>query len=296
MNTPKIVCFGEVLFDVFPTHKKIGGAPLNVACRLASFGHQVTMISAIGNDDLGKEILQFMQQKGLSTHQIQQHQLLKTSTVNIILDKQGSASYTIEKPVAWDDISLNNVSLTDVKECDAFIFGSLATRTDATKNTLLKLLENTKMNVFDVNFRAPFYSIEKVEELMQFAHIIKMNDDELEEFCSNKGISTSIEEQIQYVSILTNTSTICITRGANGGILFTQNTFYYHSGFKVQVADTVGAGDSFLAALISKLITSQKPEIALEYACAMGALVAASEGANSEINPSEIQNIIQEKG
>ena len=287
----KIICFGEVLWDVFPTHKKIGGAPLNVAVRLRSFGNQASIISSIGEDQDGNDILEFLREKGVKIDAVQINSNYPTGSVSVLLDESGSATYTIDFPRAWDYINSNEIIEEDVASSDAFIFGSLAARHEYTKNSLMQLLKRAKFKVFDVNLRAPHYTQELLIELMQESDFIKFNEEELLEIAQYLGSSFSkIEENVRYISEATNTLQICVTRGGDGALLFMNNEFYQHSGFKVKVVNTVGAGDSFLASLIHCLLQEKSPEEALEFACAVGGLVTQSEGANPELSEEDIDN------
>ena len=286
---PKVVCFGEVLWDVFPKHKKIGGAPLNVALRLKSFGLNTSIISSIGNDKNGKELLDYVRENNLDASTIQINDQYQTGCVNVTLDEKGSATYEIAYPVAWDKIQLTNNSIESVKASDAFIFGSLASRDKVSKNTLLKLLSHAKYKVFDVNLRAPHYSMDLLLELMKEANFIKCNDDELEEICTNLSSSEkNMEDKIKFLSRETKTDKICVTKGKDGAILLYDNHLYYSNSYSIKVVDTVGAGDSFLAGLISKILKGENPNEALDYACAVGALVASKKGANSKLTNAEI--------
>ena len=289
----KITCFGEVLWDVFPTHKKIGGAPLNVALRLHSFKNDVSIISSIGDDKNGKELKDYIEQQGLSTAYIQINTTHKTSTVAVKLDEKGAATYKIKKPCAWDYILLEDQLLSLVKKSDAFIFGSLVTRNKQSEDTLKRLLNTAVFSVFDVNLRPPHYEIEKLKALMKSASFIKFNDDELFEINRKLGfINNSVKENIKYISKFTNTSQICVTRGGEGAILYFNQKFYENGGYKVKVADTVGAGDSFLATLIECLLKKENSQKAIDTACAIGALVAQNHGANPKISLEEIKKII----
>ena len=174
-----IVCFGEVLWDVFPSYKKIGGAPLNVALRLNSFNNNVTVISSLGKDVNGTDLLNYIKKEGLNNSAIQINEEFNTSEVIVSLDKSGSASYSIEFPCAWDYITINDTILSSVKKSDAFIFGSLIARNEVSYKTLLQLINVAPFKVFDVNLRPPHYKINVVIELMQKADFIKFNDDEL---------------------------------------------------------------------------------------------------------------------
>jgi len=280
-----VVCFGEVLFDVFPDHKKIGGAPLNVAIRLASLGIKSQIISRIGNDEMGHELKIFVNNQRINTFYIQTDHQLNTGEVSVQLNKSGSATYTIKYPVAWDKIACTPEDQIMVKKADAFVFGSLACRDIISHSTLLELINYAKYNVFDVNLRTPFYTEELLFNLMSQSDFIKFNDDELYEISTYlKSPFHSLEQNILFIAQQTNTKHICVTKGEHGAILYYNNQFYYNSGYKIDVVDTVGAGDSFLAGLLSKLLTENDPQKAIDFACAIGALVAQKEGANPIIN------------
>ena len=289
----KITCFGEVLWDIFPEHKKIGGAPLNVAVRLKSMQNDISIISRIGLDDEGKTILNYIKEKGILTEGIQTDDELKTGEVKVLLNKKGSAKYSIEQPRAWDNIQFNNTAKTLVENTDAFIYGSLTSRSPKSRQTLLNLLEYAKYKIFDVNLRAPHYSVQVLLSLMKQANFIKFNDDELYEIASNLNSKTqSLEQNILFIAKETNTESICVTKGRHGAILYFNNKFYYNSGYRIQVLDTVGAGDSFLGSLIDGLLKKKDPQKTIDTACAIGAIVASSKGANPIIKQEVIDNMI----
>jgi fructokinase len=290
----KIVCFGEVLWDVFPTHKTIGGAPLNVALRLKSFQNDISLISCLGDDTSGKELKLELEKFSISYY-LQTDKEYKTSTVAISLDKNGSASYLIHKPCAWDNIQVNNELKSLVKNSDAFIFGSLVARSNTSRNTLITLLDISKFSVFDVNLRSPHYQISSIQILMNAANFIKFNDDELKEISSSLGcLSASIEQTILFIANKTNTTSIAVTLGSKGAILFLKERFFYCKGYQVEVADTVGSGDSFLATLIDALLKDEDPQLAIDKSCAVGALVAKNKGANPMISEVEIDAIMNQ--
>ncbi|MFY8111889.1 MAG: carbohydrate kinase family protein [Flavobacterium sp.] len=292
-NTKSIVCFGEILFDIFPIHKKIGGAPLNVALRLKSLGINTQIISCIGNDSNGKEALDYLTPTGISTQTIQINHTHPTGEVFVHLNEKGSATYIINYPAAWDKIKYTQEGETAVIGADVFVFGSLACRDAISHQSLLNYIALSKFKVFDVNLRAPYYSKELLETLFMEADCIKFNDEELYEISDLLDSPYhSLEQNIQFIAEKTNTNNICVTKGSHGAVLFTNNQFYYNSGYQVAVADTVGAGDSFLAGLLSVLITENNPQKALNFACALGALVASHEGANPKITRKEIDNFM----
>jgi fructokinase len=286
-------CFGEVLWDVFPDHEKIGGAPLNVALRLNSFGDQVAMISAIGKDGLGEQLIDYLNKNNLTSKFIQIHKEHQTGKVNVTLDSKGCASYEIKYPVSWDFIELNDETINLAKQSKVFIYGSLICRNAVSKQTLYQLLDHANFKVFDVNLRAPFYSFELLGELMLKANFVKFNDDELGLIAKNLNSGhASIEDNVQFMAQKFGLSHICVTRGGEGAILYIDGQFYFNSGYPIVVKDTVGAGDSFLAALVYKITHKTHPQDALNFACAVGALVAGSEGANPKLLESDIMNMI----
>ena len=291
----KITCFGEVLWDIFPTHRKIGGAPLNVALRLHTMGIDTSLITRIGNDDLGSDILAYVEKQGMRNNIFQEDIKHITGEVLVTLDSSGTASYEISKPVAWDFIEYTKKTEQLVVSSDAFVFGSLASRSEESRNTLLKLLERAQYKVLDVNLRPPHYDASLLSQLMNQADFIKLNDEELEEICEHLNIQKStLENQVKALAKETKTDQICITKGGKGATLFFDNAFYNNPGYKVKVMDTVGAGDSFLATLISKLLTKSQPQEAIDCACAVGAMVAGSKGANPVFSKEEIEVFMHE--
>lgn len=292
--TKKVICFGEVLYDVFPTHRKIGGAPLNVAIRMASLGINTQIISRVGNDKIGKELIQFIEENGVDTSSIQIDETFPTGEVIVKLDSKGSASYTINYPVAWDKIACVPEDEINVKKADALIFGSLVCRDSVSHQSLLEIINYSKYTVFDVNLRAPFYTKELLINLMMQADFIKFNDDELYEISEYMNSPyNSLEQNIRFISEKTNTKHICVTKGNHGAVLYYDGKLYYNSGYKINVLDTVGAGDSFLASLLAKLLLGNDPQNAIDFACAMGALVAQSEGANPKISNDSVAEFMK---
>jgi fructokinase len=281
----KVICFGEMLWDVLPAGKAAGGAPMNVAIRLQSLGIDTSIVSKVGIDEPGNSLIDIIKDRGVNPSLVQKDDKLPTGEVIVSLSGEGIPSYNIVYPSAWDNIEFNEVNIAAVAESEAFVFGSLACRAEVSKNTLFELLRHAKYKVFDVNLRAPFYNLPLIEELMIIADMIKLNDDELSIIADFlKSPFSTVEDNVRFISEATNTHSICITMGADGALLFTGDKFYKHAGFKVKVADTIGAGDSFLAALLSKILNSGDYNEALKYACAVGALVASHKGANPDIS------------
>ena len=288
-NILNVVTFGEVLWDIFPTHKKIGGAPLNVGLRMSSLGAVATIISRVGTDKNGADIISFLNDQNVSSELILVEEEYKTGVVNVMINEKGNASYDIMYPSSWDKITLTNEMIEKVSESDVFIFGSLICRDEISRLTLYSLLEKAKYKVFDVNLRTPYFTIEVINELMLKADFIKLNDEELWEISRKlESPFNSFEQNIKFIAEKTNTNQICVTKGAFGAVLYYNDKFYYNSGYFIKVVDTVGAGDSFLATLIVRLLRGKSPQKSLNYACAVGALVAGHEGANPKISEKEI--------
>ena len=289
----KVVCFGEILWDVLPTGAIAGGAPMNVAIRLQSLGVSSQIISRKGNDSLGEELIAILAKKGVSTALIQTDPNLKTGEVLVYLDEKGHASYEIVYPVAWDKIAIEDFAIEAVRQSDAFVFGSLATRDETSKESLFTYLKHAKYKVFDVNIRPPFYDIDDLAALMIHADLLKLNDDELFEVCPALGSGHhTLEGNIQFLSNYTGVENICVTLGVKGAVFYTQEKFYYSPGFAVEVVDTIGAGDSFLAGLLSVFLNENNPQEAVTFGCAIGALVAGKQGANPELSQREIELFI----
>lgn len=289
----KAVCFGEILYDVFPDMERIGGAPLNVASRLASMGVDTEMISRVGVDEKGDNLLAYLNSRNVETGNIFKDEQHPSGMVNVKLSASGSATYEINYPSAWDKIELTDSMENSVKKADAFIFGSLVCRDEVSRNTLFSLIPKAKYRVLDFNLRPPHYTEELLLELLQNAEFIKFNDDELFEIAAMLGSKyNSLEQNLLFMAVKSNARTICVTKGRHGAVLMHDKKMYYNSGYKVKVKDTVGAGDSFLGTLLAKLLQGEEPQTALDTACAVGALVAGKEGANPEISSETIQNFI----
>ena len=293
MNDIQAVCYGEVLIDIFPNHKKIGGAPLNVAVWLNALGLETAIISRVGNDENGKEILDYLKSRGVNTGHIAVSDAELTGIVNVTLSSDGSASYEITKRVAWDSIQSDTGILDSVNEARVFVYGSLSSREEVSRQTLMELLEKANFKVLDLNLRPPFYSEDLILNLIENADFVKLNHEELEIVA---GIlhapSKDLEGQLLYLSKRFSDKTFCVTRAENGAVLHKDGTLYSNAGYQVEVQDTVGAGDSFLATLIYHLMNDEDCQKSLDQACAVGAFVATQKGATPEINYRRIEELM----
>ena len=288
-----INCFGEVLWDCFANEKRLGGAPLNVCLRLNSLGIKAKMLSAVGNDAFGKELLDDIKTRNIDTDYITVNSDKKTSTVEVTLDNNGSATYEIVADTAWDNIALTPDLIKQVKSSDIFVFGSLVGREKVSLNTLKQLIEIAKFKVFDVNLRKPHYDLETLIQFMQSADFIKLNDDELYEIAHAMGSKfNSLEQNLEFIADKTNTPYMCVTKGSHGALLKINEQNYYNSGYLIKVVDTVGAGDSFLGALIYQLCNTSNAQYAVNFACAVGAMVAQNHGATPALSLNAVEQFM----
>ena len=289
----RIICFGETLWDMLPSGAVPGGAPMNVAIRSKSFGLDASIISKVGNDKLGNGLIDFLKKKEVNTSLLQIDEEFPTGIVDVLIDSKGIATYDIKYPSAWDKIELTEAAIKKVKEAEAFIFGSLACRDHLSRQTLLELIKYAKFKVFDVNLRPGFFDLALIKQLMEDSDLVKLNDEEIATLAIQLGSkSNDLFENIAFLHSKLHINTICITRGEKGAVLFKEGKFYSNNGLIVNVADTVGSGDSFLAALIFKLRTNNNYQQALDFACAVGIIVATKTGANPEISARDIEAIM----
>lgn len=288
----KILCFGEVLWDAFGEEKKAGGAPMNVARHLVQQHMDVAFASRVGADASGDGLVDFLKQNGLYSNLIQRDEALPTCEVTVQLDEHNQATYIIPQPVSWDNIRLDDALVDAAHSASAIVYGSLACRTETTRDTLLALLKDTgALKIFDVNLRPPHYTQATIEALASHADVIKMNDEEADKLIGSNG---SLHDKIEAFHAKYGTPTVCVTRGGKGAVIWHDKQFYEHPGFKVQVADTVGAGDSFLATFITGLLRGQPMQQVLIKASAIGAFVASRRGANPVYDEAEINRIISQ--
>ncbi|HPN69311.1 MAG TPA: carbohydrate kinase [Saprospiraceae bacterium] len=290
-SNQNVVCFGEVLWDMLPTGKMPGGAPMNVAIHLRNFGNTVSLISKVGTDDLGKELLEYLISKDMDIRYIQVGQTHLTGVVKVNLDNAQNVSYKIIAPVAWDYIGFDLDAQEIVAESAAFVFGSLAARSEQTFETLKAYLKVAKNKILDINLRYPNYDKPVLEFLLQNTDLLKINEEELVILSDYFLQSNDLENQVKELSQKYEIPTICVTLGANGAVLFQNNQFYDFGGFRVDVVDTIGSGDSFLAMLISHQLSQKSIQETLENACAVGALVAQTSGATPAITFEQIENL-----
>jgi fructokinase len=290
MNT-EFFTFGEILWDCLPSGRHAGGAPFNVAAHIAQLGVSVSLLSAVGQDALGDEILEVAKGKGVNIEYIDRARIgLPTGTVLATVDALGNATYKLVQPVAWDEIIVSAEAVAAVAKAGAFIFGSLASRSPYNLEQLDRLLGVTgPLKFFDVNLRPPFADPKRIVELAARADVLKLNHDEVGQIASwlRTGEATpnppenaeAVAKACAALSAATNTPRICVTMGAAGAALWDRGQLATALAPKVVVKDTVGAGDAFMAGLIVGLTRGADTQTVLETACRLGAIVASHDGA-----------------
>jgi fructokinase len=254
MQKKLIIGFGELLWDILDNEKLLGGAPANFGYHCQQSGAEARIVSAIGNDDFGDEIIEHFENKGLMTDYLQRTSNHPTGTVTVKVNAQGIPSYTIHEPVAWDYIEWNEVLQSLAQSADAICFGSLSQRSPVSKATLQKMLASVSqrcLKVFDINLRPPFYNTAILAESLELATIIKMNVEEAiivgDMFQWGSDVQVIVKELFKKF----NFQLIAITYGEEGSRLFTPGKESFMKVNAVKIADTIGAGDSFTAALIT---------------------------------------------
>ncbi|TZF83784.1 carbohydrate kinase [Pedobacter sp. BS3] len=292
-KNPHIVCFGEVLWDNLPSGKKPGGAPMNVAYHLTRSGVSASLISRVGHDANGKELLQVLHQLDLNTTYCQVDDLQSTSTVEVVITPDNEVTYDIVFPVAWDYIQYENRFEELIKKSDAFVFGSLAGRNEVTRATLNKLLNLSAFNVFDVNLRPPFYEQAYITSLLAKTNLLKLNLYELNLLTGWYGDSDSNEpDKVRLLQEKFAISEIIVTKGGKGASYYKGGKVYHSPAYQIAVKDTVGSGDSFLAAFLSKQLMGETPEHILEFASAVAAFVTTQAGACPPYTPADVKKFI----
>ncbi len=287
-----VIGLGEALFDCLPTGRKLGGAPANFAYHVSQFGFNSCAISAIGDDELGQEITDTFDKVGL--HYCLPKVDFPTGTVQVTLDEKGIPQYEICLGVAWDNIPLTDELLAIAKQAQAVCFGSLAQRSEvsrATINAMLEAMPADTLKVFDINLRQSWYCKEVIENSLKHSNILKINDEELDVVApmlldvtvdANALIATDQEKTLKVCRALIekyDLRLVILTCGTNGSYVITMDDCSFVATPKVEVADTVGAGDSFTGSFIAKLLQGASIKEAHEIAVKVSAFVCTQSGA-----------------
>ena len=287
MNKPIVVGMGEALWDVLPDGKKIGGAPANFAFHAGQAGMDSRVVSAVGNDALGEEALATLEGKGLNIEAVARVDF-PTGVVNVSLGEQGIPQYDICEGVAWDNIPFTPALANLASQAQAVCWGSLAQRNEVSRKTIFSFLDampsdEERLKVFDINLRQQFYTLEIIEASCRRANVLKINDEELVLVSEMLRLGAGSPEVLcRSLMERYGLRILVLTCGANGSYVFTPVETSYRVTPEVQVADTVGAGDSFTATLVGELLRNTPVGVAHEHAVEVAAYVCTQQGAMAE--------------
>lgn len=284
-----IVGLGEALWDLLPEGAKLGGAPANFAYHAGQFGHASMAVSALGNDARGDQTIRALEEKGL--RYIMPRVDYPTGTVGVRLDADGVPTYDIKTNVAWDNIPFTPEIEAVAKQCSAVCFGSLAQRSDVSRKTIGQFLEATAddcLKIFDINLRGDFYTGEIISESMRRANILKINDEELVIVGKMFNIpALSMEDKCRHLLDTYELDLLVLTCGTQGSYVFTPGGRSFRETPKIQVVDTVGAGDSFTGSFVAALLSGMSVARAHELAVDVSAFVCTQGGAMPQL-PAEL--------
>jgi fructokinase len=292
----KIAAFGELLWDLMPTGKVLGGAPANFIYRINSFGDEGTLLSKVGKDHAGKEARESLIRLGVSDENIQTDYEFPTGTVEVKIDEFGNADFNICTDVAYDHIEINSEMMKAFSEADCVCFGTLVQRYGISKNTLRELIHQSEgvIKFLDINLRRKCYTATSIEDSLLMADILKANDCEL--LISRDLLGLKHENLVDLARETIgkyDLKIILCTLGENGAFCLTnENVFHYDPGYRIDLEDTVGAGDAFSAGFVHYYVNGFTILESLQFANAAGAMVATTTGATSPISKEEILNFI----
>lgn len=288
----KIAAFGELLWDILPNGRVLGGAPANFIYRINSFGDQGTLLSKVGNDKAGKDARETLITLGVSDENIQTDYEFPTGSVKVKIDKFGNADYNIITDVAYDHIEINSEMMEAFSEADCVCFGTLVQRYGISKNTLRELIHESPdvVKFLDINLRKKCYTATSIEDSLKMANILKTNDEELMITKELLGLTQqTLKELAQEVIEKYDLDIVLCTLGSNGAFCLTSDeVFHYDQGYQISQGDTVGAGDAFSAGFVHYYMNDHTIEEALQFGNAAGAMVATTTGATATISKEEI--------
>jgi len=292
-----VVGLGELLWDLLPGGKQLGGAPSNFAYISSLLGNKSAVVSRVGNDELGREALARVKALGVDTTYVQLDERHPTGTVDVTVDGQGFAQFRIVREVAWDYIEWNNTVQQLAAKADAVCFGSLAQRQEPSRSTIHHFLRATRescLRIFDVNLRQAFYDAVILKTGFALSTVVKVNDEELPIVMQACGLPTSSDEAADAELLLQHfgMELVCVTRGQRGSLLVNKERCSEHPGFRVHVADTVGAGDAFTAALAHHYRLGHSLEAINTAANRVGSWVASQPGATPAASPEELTRLL----
>ncbi len=282
MGTFKAAGIGEILWDMIPGGRKLGGAPANFAYHFKALGGESITISRVGNDDLGREALRILEAHALDTSAVTIDPSHPTGRVDVSIDNQGVASYEFPDNVAWDFIEANEAARVVLPELNAVCFGTLAQRSEVSRQAILELLRElpkTALKIYDINLRKNFFSKEIIRESLHLSDVLKLNDDELEIVGPMFNLQGDQQSMLAGLVDMFSLKLGVLTRGGKGSLLLTPDNISNFKGIAVRVNDTIGAGDTFTAAMALAWLKGRPLDEINRYASETAAYVCTQAGA-----------------
>jgi len=279
MNKPKILCAGETLWDVLPAGEFVGGAPFNVAGHAARIGAHALLATRLGKDSRGRRALDQARSLGIDLSLVQIDPKLPTGEARAVLDAAGSAHYEFLSPAAWDALTVTPALLDAASSADAFVYGTLGQRDARAHAAITELAARARWRVFDPNLRPPHVDRAICEAGLHGAGLVKVNEDECRVFAEWFGCDAAPESLWALLAARFAVGALCVTLGAGGSRLNWRGQWYQQPAIPTAIADTVGAGDAFLAMLVRELLTGSSATASLERASRLASYVASQSGA-----------------
>lgn len=282
----RIVGIGEVLWDLLPGGRQLGGAPANFTYHATARGADTRLVSRVGRDALGHETLERLTQLGVSTECVEVDDQLPTGSVGVTVNADGQPHYEIFENVAWDAIRGEAAAQRAVAGADAVCFGSLAQRNAVSRASIQALVSAapaTALRIFDINLRQHYHSREVIEHSLALANVLKVNDAELPRLAEWLALTGDVRAQIQQLASRFSLRAVALTRGGDGSLLFADGRWSEHPGVATTIADTIGAGDSFTAAMTLGLLKGWELDRINDHANRLAAFVCSQAGATPSL-------------
>ncbi len=293
----KIVAFGEVVWDILPNGKVLGGTPLNLVYRCNSFNEQGFLLSRVGDDDLGNEAIEKLRELGISDDNVQGDTEFPTGTVHISFENNYDPRYIVTPDVAFDHIEFSAEALKLVRDADCLFYGLLPQRFGISKNTLRELIKESpdSIHFFDLKLFEHFFNVKVVENLLERSNIVRIKEKEISFLCRELGLNDeSLKEFSEELSKKYKIDMILVTRGQNGVFAFHKKKgAFFDSGYSIEIVDNIGSGMAFSAGFLHYYLNGKSIQQALSFGNAAGALNTTKRGATSFFNKKDVVNFMK---
>lgn len=296
-NPPIVVGLGELIWDLLPNGKQLGGATTNFAYISRLLGNSSIIASRVGDDELGREAHNRLAQIGIVTDYLQLDMVHPTGTVGIQIDERGEAHYAMNEDSAWDNLDWTDKFEELATLADTVCFGTMAQRSERARATIIRFVKRTRpdaLRIFDVNLRHAFFTAEMLARSLELATIVKLNNDELFTISGMLGMDACEEETLaKQIMDKFDVKLVAITRGENGSVMITKHEEVAHPGIRVNVVDTIGSGDAFAAALAHYYVRRAPLTFISEAANRLGSWIATQVGATPKANSATLERILE---